>query len=438
MEAETRYAKSGDLSIAYQVHGEGPVDLLLAPGYLTHLEQNQWWPGYEHFRAPEVVLASDPLRPSRNGPWTGSWRSDRSRSCSTTSVLCSTQPRRKRSLWSVRRRAGSMCAPFAATFPERTSALVLNASYATHVCPTIRGDSTTPLASASSRATRRAGGASASLSALARSMEGDEEFRRWYTQACRFAGTPTRAPGSRRRCRSTYARFSRDPRAHADRPQDRRSRRPDPGESAPGREHQRVEAGGAWGGSLPVRRGHRWPGRRGGGVPYRITANPRARSCPRDRALHRHRRLDGARRRARGSALDGALAEHHRIVRTELDRHRGKIVRIEGDGTLSTFDVRLRGELRNGYPARAHLCRRGDPRRPAHRRDRARRDRRRGHRRPHRGTRRVARRARRGAYVAHGEVDLVVGSGIAFVDRGTHALKGVPGEWQLYAVDGVG
>jgi class 3 adenylate cyclase len=30
--------------------------------------------------------------------------------------------------------------------------------------------------------------------------------------------------------------------------------------------------------------------------------------------------------------------------------------------------------------------------------------------------------------------DLVVGSGLAFTDRGTHALKGAPGEWHLYAV----
>jgi class 3 adenylate cyclase len=29
--------------------------------------------------------------------------------------------------------------------------------------------------------------------------------------------------------------------------------------------------------------------------------------------------------------------------------------------------------------------------------------------------------------------DLVVGSGIEFEDRGTHTLKGVPGEWRLYA-----
>ena len=30
--------------------------------------------------------------------------------------------------------------------------------------------------------------------------------------------------------------------------------------------------------------------------------------------------------------------------------------------------------------------------------------------------------------------DLVVGSGIEFAERGTHELKGVPGEWRLYAV----
>jgi hypothetical protein len=30
--------------------------------------------------------------------------------------------------------------------------------------------------------------------------------------------------------------------------------------------------------------------------------------------------------------------------------------------------------------------------------------------------------------------DLVVGSGLEFEDRGSHELKGIPGEWQLYAV----
>src|ERR1041384_6861591 len=35
---ETRYAKSGHLNIAYQVSGDGPFDLVFAPGYVPHLE----------------------------------------------------------------------------------------------------------------------------------------------------------------------------------------------------------------------------------------------------------------------------------------------------------------------------------------------------------------------------------------------------------------
>jgi class 3 adenylate cyclase len=41
-----------------------------------------------------------------------------------------------------------------------------------------------------------------------------------------------------------------------------------------------------------------------------------------------------------------------------------------------------------------------------------------------------------GEVLASGTVkDLVVGSGIRFTDRGAHELKGVPGEWKLYAVE---
>ena len=35
---ETRYAKSGDVNIAYQVVGEGPLDLVLVPGFVSHLD----------------------------------------------------------------------------------------------------------------------------------------------------------------------------------------------------------------------------------------------------------------------------------------------------------------------------------------------------------------------------------------------------------------
>ena len=38
MELETRYADSDGVSIAYQVHGEGPLDLVLVPGFVSHVE----------------------------------------------------------------------------------------------------------------------------------------------------------------------------------------------------------------------------------------------------------------------------------------------------------------------------------------------------------------------------------------------------------------
>lgn len=41
---------------------------------------------------------------------------------------------------------------------------------------------------------------------------------------------------------------------------------------------------------------------------------------------------------------------------------------------------------------------------------------------------------RGGILVSRTVKDLVVGSGIEFADRGTHDLKGVPGEWQLFEV----
>ena len=40
-----RYARSGDVSIAYQVTGDGPLDLVLVPGFFSHLEIDWEHPG---------------------------------------------------------------------------------------------------------------------------------------------------------------------------------------------------------------------------------------------------------------------------------------------------------------------------------------------------------------------------------------------------------
>ena len=38
MQAETKYARSGDIHIAYQVLGRGPLDLVYVPGWVSHVE----------------------------------------------------------------------------------------------------------------------------------------------------------------------------------------------------------------------------------------------------------------------------------------------------------------------------------------------------------------------------------------------------------------
>jgi len=49
VEAETQYALSGDVHIAYQVTGEGPVDLVFVPGFVTHMELQWKLPGFAEF-----------------------------------------------------------------------------------------------------------------------------------------------------------------------------------------------------------------------------------------------------------------------------------------------------------------------------------------------------------------------------------------------------
>jgi hypothetical protein len=55
---QTRYAKSGDVSIAYQVVGEGPFDLIWVPGWISNVEEN--------WRCRSMRASSAGSRPSRD------------------------------------------------------------------------------------------------------------------------------------------------------------------------------------------------------------------------------------------------------------------------------------------------------------------------------------------------------------------------------------
>jgi len=127
------------------------------------------------------------------------------------------------------------------------------------------------------------------------------------------------------------------------------------------------------------------------------------------------------------------LERHHAIVRTQLSRARGSEVDTAGDGFFASFDG----------PARAVRCAKAiaegvrdlgiDVRSGLHTGECELIDGKIAGIAVHTGSR-VA------AYAGPGEVlvsstvkDLVAGSGLEFEDRGVHDLKGVPGEWRLYA-----
>lgn len=128
---ETQYAKSGDVNIAYQVIGDGPIDLVFVPGFVSHVELGWGLTGRGDFLRALASFARVILLDKR-----GTGMSDRVRDLPTLET-------RVEDVRAVMDAAGSERAAllgvdaggptsilFAATFPERTAALVLYGTYA--------------------------------------------------------------------------------------------------------------------------------------------------------------------------------------------------------------------------------------------------------------------------------------------------------------------
>ena len=129
------------------------------------------------------------------------------------------------------------------------------------------------------------------------------------------------------------------------------------------------------------------------------------------------------------------LDSHHALIRHELEHFRGREIDTAGDGFLAAFDgparavrcacaiseeVRALGlEIRAGLHTGECEWMGGKV----------------GGIAVHTGAR-VAAQARAGEVLVSGTVkDLVAGSGLVFQDRGVQSLKGIPGEWRLFAVE---
>jgi class 3 adenylate cyclase len=131
------------------------------------------------------------------------------------------------------------------------------------------------------------------------------------------------------------------------------------------------------------------------------------------------------------------LERHHAIVRRELVRYRGTEVDTAGDGFFAAFDG----------PARAIRCARSivdalgaiglDVRAGLHTGECEVANGKIAGIAVHTGARVAAHAGTREVVVSSTVRDLVAGSGIRFADRGVHELKGIPGEWRLFAVESV-
>ena len=128
---ETKFTQSGEVTIAYQVVGDGPIDLVLVPGFISHVEQAWEDPSFRRFLLRLASFSRLIVFDKR-----GTGLSDRLGDIPTLEqrmddvrAVMDAAGSDRAALFGVSE-GGPMSVVFAATYPDRASALVLYASIA--------------------------------------------------------------------------------------------------------------------------------------------------------------------------------------------------------------------------------------------------------------------------------------------------------------------
>ena len=192
---ETKYLQNGDVSIAYQVVGSGPLDLLIVPGFISHLEQAWEDPAYSRF-LERLASFSRLIQFDKRG--TG--LSDRivdipsleQRMDDVRAVMDATGSERA-ALFGISE-GGPMSILFAATYPERTSALILYGSIA-------KGSWTSDYPWGARlddegreewlEGWRKEWGGPYGIESWAPSVADDAQFRQWWAKYLRLGASPS-------------------------------------------------------------------------------------------------------------------------------------------------------------------------------------------------------------------------------------------------------
>ena len=438
----TKYTRAGDVHIAYQVVGDGPHDLVLVPGWVSHLEYAWEEPSYSSFLRRLASFTRLILLDRR-----GMGLSDRVAQLPTLETrmddvraVMDAAGSDRAALFGLSE-GGPLCSMFAATYPERTSALILYGTFARMLrAPDYpMGLPVDALERFLTRIEEQWGTGSLSADHFAPSLAEDAAFRQSWARFERLAVSPGGMRSVVSMLYETDARhilsLIRVPTLVVHRAGDRVS-------LVEGGRYIAERIPGAKYVELPGPDHFPWVGDADAVLDEieEFLTGVRHRPEP-DRVLATVMFTDIVGATAKAAALGDRrwrdlLGQHHALVREQLARFRGREIDTAGDGFLAAFDGPARGvrcagavvrEVRRlGLEIRAGLhageCEiMGDKLSGIA---------------VHTGAR-VASLAGPGEVLVSSTVkDLVAGSGIGFQDRGVETLKGVPGEWHLYAVVG--
>jgi len=190
MHSEIRYAKSGNVSIAYQVVGDGPVDLLFVPGFVSHAEAAWEEPRLARFMRRLAsfsrFITFDKRGTGMADPVT-SLPTQEERLDDIRAVMDATGSRRA-ALFGVSE-GGTMSILFAATYPERAVALVTFGAFARVLnapdYPIGWTEEAFQRSLADVEATWAEGAAMRNPT-----IRGDDPYRRWFTHYLRLSASP--------------------------------------------------------------------------------------------------------------------------------------------------------------------------------------------------------------------------------------------------------
>ena len=434
----TRYAKSGELAIAYNVIGDGPIDLVFVPGFVSHLEVALELPPLADVAARlssfARVITFDKrgtgLSDRASGLPTLAERMDDIRAvmdaagCARAAVIGMSD-------------GGPAAAMFAATYPERVSSLVL---WVANLAPPLaeRGEATVAaFHMLDDFLGEHWGDGSALRFLIGTNAPAEQAVTDLFSRFERFAATPTAAQAILRRGFAVDARPIRGAIgvptllvAHTNDPITSIDVVRETAAGIPNARLVETDAPGHWswdiaeqadldvieefltGGTQPRRSDHRL---------VTVLYTDIVGSTERAVKLGDHRWRD-------------LLDRHDALTRRELTRFRGREVNTTGDGFVAAFDG----------PARAVQCAQSivdgatvlglDLRAGLHTGECQERGRDLAGLTMHVGARVAALAGPREVVVSSTVRDIVGGSHIDFESRGQHALKGVPGEWEIFSV----